>query len=110
MFGHGATFCSVEAATDFELRGKVEDTQVRDPETGLRVWTVTVIDMDQVHQSDEDADSRGFRRSPEVKVKVVSAQRPVPPRSAGGWRCCVSPVPRARGRGRGTHPRGKHGS
>lgn len=80
VFGRGAMFCSVEAATDFDLRGKVEDTQVRDPETGLRVWTVTVVDMDQVHQPG-DEDASGFRRSPEVRVKVLAAQRPVPPRS-----------------------------
>ena len=79
VFGRGAMFCGVEAATDFDLRGKVEDAQARDKETGLRIWVVTVIDMDQVGQSDEDGPS--FRRSTEVKVRVASAYRPVPPPS-----------------------------
>jgi hypothetical protein len=65
---------SVDAATDFDLQGKVEDTQARDKETGHRVWTVTVIDMDE----DENAK---FRRSSELKVRIVAPVRPVPPPS-----------------------------
>lgn len=71
----GAMFVSVEAATDFELRGKVDDAQARDKETGLRLWVVRVIDMDQVNQPD----GPGFSRSAELKVRVVSPHRPVPP-------------------------------
>lgn len=90
VFCRGAMFCGVEAATDFDLRGKVEDAQVRDPETGLRVWTVTVIDMDQVQLPGDEDDGAGWRRSPETKVKVLSAHRPVPPRpSATGYGALV---------------------
>jgi hypothetical protein len=79
VFPHGAMFVGVEASTDFDLRGKVEDDQARDRESGLRIWLVTVIDMDQLRQVQED-EGGGFRRPAEVKVKVVSEQRPVPPR------------------------------
>ena len=35
---------------DFERRGKFDDTQLRDKDSGLRVWTVTGIDMDRLRQ------------------------------------------------------------
>ena len=77
VFSRGAMVAGIEAATDFDLRGKVDDAQARDPETGQRIWVVTVIDMDQMYQP--DAEQPGFRRTSEVKVRVISAQRPVPP-------------------------------
>jgi hypothetical protein len=77
VFSRGAMVAGVEAATDFDLRGKVDDAQARDPATGQRVWVVTVIDMDQMYQA--DAEQSRFRRSSEMKVKVISAHRPVPP-------------------------------
>src|SRR5262245_51387750 len=67
----------IEAATDFDLRGKVQDAQARDKDTGQRIWVLTVIDMDQMY--DPDDDSPGFRRSAELKVRVISGQRPSPP-------------------------------
>ena len=70
----GGMFMGVEAATDFELRGKADD-QVRDKETGERVWLVTVIDME------EPDESARFRKSTELKVRVVAPYRPVPPAS-----------------------------
>ncbi len=77
VLGNGGMVVSVEAATDFDLRGKVEDAQARDKETGHRVWVVTVIDLDQMYHPDEE--SAGFRRSAELKVRVVSNARPVVP-------------------------------
>jgi hypothetical protein len=77
VFGRGAMLVGLEAVMSFELRGKVEDAQERDKETGLRLWLATVIDLDQMYQpGEEDA---GFRRSAEAKVKIAAAQRPVPP-------------------------------
>jgi hypothetical protein len=67
----------IEAATDFDLRGKVDDAQARDKDTGLRIWMFTGIDMDLMYQPEEEP--AGFRRTAESKVRVVSAQRPVPP-------------------------------
>jgi hypothetical protein len=40
---------------------------------------LTVFDMDQMF--DPDAEPSGFRRSAELKVRVVSAQRPTPPQA-----------------------------
>ena len=77
VFAHGAMVVSIEAATDFDLRGKVEDAQMRDKDTGQRVWVVIVIDLDQMYQPGEEP--AGFRRTAEQKVRVISAQRPVPP-------------------------------
>ena len=77
VLSRGGMVVSIEAATDFDLRGKVDDAQARDKETGLRMWVVTVIDLDQVYQP--DAEPGGFRRTAEVKVRVMSNQRPVPP-------------------------------
>jgi hypothetical protein len=38
--------CSAQRATDFDKRGKVEDDQARDKETGERIWAVTLLDLD----------------------------------------------------------------
>jgi hypothetical protein len=77
VFRSGFLLMSVEAATDFDLRGKVDDAQARDKDTGLRMWNVSGIDMDLMYQPGEEP--AGFRRSAEVKVRIMSAQRPVPP-------------------------------
>jgi hypothetical protein len=74
VFPAGAMCMGVEAATDFDLRGKADD-QSRDKETGERVWLVTVIDMEP-----PDVASK-FRKSTELKVRIVAAHRPVPPPS-----------------------------
>ena len=73
----GFLLMGLEAATDFDLRGKVDDAQARDKDTGLRMWIASGIDMDLMYQPGEEP--VGFRRTAEVKVRIVSAQRPVPP-------------------------------
>jgi hypothetical protein len=73
VFPAGALCLGVEPATDFEKRGQGDD-QVRDKETGERVWIVKVLDL--------DPEAGKFGASNEVKVKVVAAQQPVPPPSA----------------------------
>jgi hypothetical protein len=78
VFPRGVMVVGVEAATDFDLRGKVEDAQARDKDTGVRVWVLRGVDMDQVAQPDDEPAS-GFARPAEVKVRIVSAQRPIPP-------------------------------
>src|SRR5256885_15531329 len=69
-FPHGALFRGVQKATDFDKRGKVEDDQARDKETGERIWSVTLIDL--------DPDAARFGRDL-VKVKVIAPVQPVPP-------------------------------
>ncbi|WP_306215029.1 hypothetical protein [Actinoplanes sp. RD1] len=70
---HGALCLGVEPATDFDKRGQ-DDDQMRDKETGRRVWVVKVLDL--------DPEAGKFGGSNELKVKVVADQRPVPPMSA----------------------------
>lgn len=70
---HGALCLGVEPATDFDKRGQGDD-QLRDKETGERVWLVRLLDL--------DPDAGKFGGSKEFKVKVVAAQQPVPPTSA----------------------------
>jgi hypothetical protein len=69
VFPHGCLFLGVEPARDFDKRGQGDD-QVRDKETGERVWLVKVLDL--------DPEAGKFGASKEVKVKVVAAQQPVP--------------------------------
>jgi hypothetical protein len=70
VFPAGAVLLGVEAATDFDRRGEADD-QVRDPQTGHRVWVVPVID--------QDPEATKFGRSAEVKVKVIAPVAPVIP-------------------------------
>jgi hypothetical protein len=70
VFPHGALFLSVEPAIDFDKRGKGDD-QVRDKETGERVWLVKVLDL--------DPEAGKFGATKEVKVKVIAPVQPVPP-------------------------------
>jgi hypothetical protein len=69
----GGLCLGVEPATNFDARGKSEDDQARDKETGERIWVVTVVDLE------EPEPTVRFRRSAEVKVRVISARRPEPP-------------------------------
>lgn len=73
MFPAGALCLGVEPATDFEKRGTGDD-QLRDKETGERVWLVKVLDLDEA--------AGKFGGTKEVKVKVVAPVQPVPPASA----------------------------
>src|SRR5687768_15713647 len=70
VFPQGAMFMGVDAQTDFDLRGRSPDDQARDKESGDRLWTVTVVDLEE---------PEGFRRSAEMKVRIASPTRPVPP-------------------------------
>jgi hypothetical protein len=70
---NGALFLGVEPATDFDKRGQGDD-QLRDKETGERVWLVKVMDL--------DPEAGKFGASKEFKVKVVAPVQPVPPTSA----------------------------
>jgi hypothetical protein len=69
-FPHGCLLLGVEPATDFERRGQGDD-QLRDKDTGERVWLVKVMDL--------DPEAGRFGGTKEVKVKVAAAQQPVPP-------------------------------
>jgi hypothetical protein len=73
VFPAGCLFLGVEPATDFEKRGQGDD-QVRDKETGERVWLVKVLDLDEA--------AGKFGGTKEVKVKVTAPHQPVPPTSA----------------------------
>jgi hypothetical protein len=70
---HGALCLGVEAATDFDKRGQGDD-QMRDKDTGKRVWHVRVVDL--------DPEAGKFGGSNEFRVKVIADQKPVPPASA----------------------------
>src|SRR5690349_16497583 len=70
VFPHGALCLGVEPALDFDKRGQADD-QVRDKETGERVWLVKALDL--------DPEAGKFGASKEVKVKVVAPVAPVPP-------------------------------
>ena len=71
-FPHGALFRGVQAAVDFDKRGKVDDDQARDKDTGERIWTVTLLDL--------DPQAARFGRDL-VKVKVIAPHQPVVPES-----------------------------
>jgi hypothetical protein len=80
VFPRGVLLISLEAAMDFDQRGKSEDAQARDRDTGFRLWIATGVDME------EPEEGARFRRTAEVKVKVISAQRPVvPPSTVPGY-------------------------
>lgn len=70
---HGALFLGVEPATDFDKRGQGDD-QLRDKDTGERIWLVRVLDL--------DPEAGKFGAAKEFKVKVIAPQQPVPPASA----------------------------
>ena len=72
VFPAGCLFLGVEPATDFDKRGQGDD-QVRDKETGERVWLVKVLDLDE--------QAGRFGGTKEVKVKVTAPYQPVPPNS-----------------------------
>src|SRR5919199_4409155 len=72
VFPAGCLFLGVEPATDFDRRGQGDD-QVRDKETGERVWLGKVLDLDE--------QAGKFGGSKEVKVKVLAPHQPAPPTS-----------------------------
>ncbi len=63
----------MEAANDYErVKAGAADAQERDKDTGERVWMVKVLDADPE------------ARSSEVKIKIVTPVRPVPPEPMAG--------------------------
>jgi hypothetical protein len=71
-FRFGALLRGVAPAVDFDKRGKVDDDQARDKDTGERIWTVTLLDL--------DPDAARFGRDL-VKVKLIAATEPETPAS-----------------------------
>ena len=69
-FPQGALLRGVQAAMDFDKRGRGGDEQARDKETGERIWTVTLLDL--------DPPAARFGRDL-VRVKVVAPVQPVVP-------------------------------
>jgi hypothetical protein len=69
VFPHGALFLAVDKVVDF-TKGRDGDNQARD-ENGTRMWAVKVMDL--------DPEAGKFGRSTELKVKIASAEAPLPP-------------------------------
>lgn len=78
VFPRGVMVLGVEPAIDFDAKQRGEDRQATDEKTGLPVYTLTGIDMRGL---DPDERERGFRGSPEVKVRVLSQTEPQVPQS-----------------------------
>ncbi len=75
VFPHGAFVVSaVEAVRDFEKSTPQKFVQQLDKETGLAMWSVSVLDA--------DPDAR--RGDKTVTVKVLDTVAPVPPETTGG--------------------------
>ncbi|ABD13617.1 hypothetical protein ThrDRAFT_01535 [Frankia casuarinae] len=75
VFPHGAFVLGVEADRDFDaVKAGLSDPQVRDKETGLKVWLVRVLDA--------APDLRAGQA--EVKVKLAAEVQPVPPDTLAG--------------------------
>lgn len=68
VFTEPVYLLSVDSVDDFEKKkAKVEDPQERDKTTGLRLWSVSVL----------DPTAQQGRR--EIKVKIAADVQPVPP-------------------------------
>lgn len=81
VFPNGAFVVGeVSAVEDFDAAkaaresGKAADTQVRDKNTGMRLWQVRVIDADELARKGQA----------EVSVKIAAEVQPVPPPLADG--------------------------
>ncbi|MCA1677238.1 MAG: plasmid replication, integration and excision activator [Actinobacteria bacterium] len=75
VFPHGAFVVSaVEAVRDFEKSTPQKFVQQLDKETGLAMWSVSVLDA--------DPDARKTDKT--VTVKVLDTVQPVPPETTGG--------------------------
>ena len=71
-FPNGALALGVEPTRDFDKRGQA-DEQARDKDSGERLWTVTLMDLDPLAQR--------FGRD-RVNVKIAAPVQPVLPDSA----------------------------
>jgi hypothetical protein len=69
-FPFGCLCLGVDMGVDFDKPVGYPDRQAYDETTGLRVWVVTVLDL--------DPEATRFGRQ-QVKVKVLADVRPVPP-------------------------------
>ncbi|WP_103382861.1 plasmid replication, integration and excision activator [Pseudonocardia dioxanivorans] len=75
VFPHGAFVVSeVEPVRDFDKSSAGRPVQQLDKETGLPVWSVSVL----------DADPEARRADKTVAVKIAATQQPVPPEAAAG--------------------------
>jgi hypothetical protein len=72
VFPAGALWMGVEAQTEFGVLVG-QNAQAIDKDTGLPLWSCTVIDLEE---PDETA---RFRRSTELKVRIAAHVAPVPP-------------------------------
>lgn len=73
VFPYGAYVVSVDPLNDFDkARAGVADPQMRDEETGERMWALRLL----------DADPEARAGQLEVKVKIPAAVQPVPPTAA----------------------------
>lgn len=75
VFPHGAYVVSeVEPVRDFDKSTRERPVQAIDKESGLPVWSVSVLDADpQCRKSDKT-----------VTVKIAAQYQPVPPAPVGG--------------------------
>lgn len=75
VFAHGAFVVSeVEAVRDFDKSAPGRPVQQLDKESGLPVWSVSVL----------DADPEARRADKTVTVKIAATHQPVPPEAAHG--------------------------
>jgi hypothetical protein len=75
VFPHGAyVVADVEAVRDFDKSAPGRPVQQLDKESGLPVWSVSVLDA--------DPDAR--RQDKTVVVKIAATHQPVPPESLAG--------------------------
>jgi len=75
VFPHGAFVVSaVEAVRDFDKSTPQKFVQQLDKETGLAMWSVSVL----------DADPEARKGDKTVTVKVLDTVQPVPPEAMGG--------------------------
>ncbi|MFC5210920.1 plasmid replication, integration and excision activator [Pseudonocardia sulfidoxydans] len=75
VFPHGAYVVSeVEAVRDFDKSAPGRPVQQLDKESGLPVWSVSVL----------DADPEARRSDKTVVVKIASTHQPVPPEAIAG--------------------------
>ena len=75
VFPHGAFIVSeVEPVRDFDQSAPGRPVQQNDKESGLPVWSVSVL----------DADPEARRSDKTVTVKIAATHQPVPPEAAAG--------------------------
>jgi len=81
VFPRGVIVLEVQPAMAFNDQGQREEGQATDDKTGLGIWMLTGIDVQGL---DPDERAKGFRGSPEVKVRILSTTEPEIPRPQSG--------------------------